>query len=54
MIETVHGPQLVEAVRAHARLGRRRVAERFRARAHERFSAVGAPTALRRLERALG
>ncbi len=36
------------------RLGRKRVAERFRARAQERFAAVGAPTALRRLEHALG
>lgn len=36
------------------RLNRNRVAERFRARAQERFHAVGAPTALRRLEHALG
>lgn len=35
------------------RLDRRRVAERFRSRARQRFTAVGARTALRRLEHAL-
>lgn len=38
------------AAQACRRLGRLRVADRFRARAEERFRAVGAPTALHRLE----